>query len=163
MTDADRQFMELARHIGTWSKDPQTKVGCVIVGPDGEIRSTGCNGFPRGVRDDVAERRAKPDKYRWTEHAERNAIYTAARTGIPLKGCQMYLPWFPCMDCTRAIVQVGLRELVALEPNLTDPVWGEDFRLAVALLAESDVCVRWYQDERGNELGNETTTSSGDA
>ena len=48
----DLRFLELARHISDWSKDPSTKVGCVVVGPDREIRSTGFNGFPRGIEDD---------------------------------------------------------------------------------------------------------------
>ena len=51
----DFRFIELARHIALWSKDPSTKVGCVVVGEDREIRSTGFNGFPRGI-DDNAER-----------------------------------------------------------------------------------------------------------
>ena len=48
----DRRFLDLAAHISTWSKDPSTKVGCVVVGEDREIRSTGFNGFPRGIEDD---------------------------------------------------------------------------------------------------------------
>ena len=49
----DRRFLDLAAHIATWSKDPSTKVGCVVVGSDREIRSTGFNGFPRGISDDA--------------------------------------------------------------------------------------------------------------
>ena len=48
----DLRFIELAKHISLWSKDPSTKVGCVVVGEDREIRSTGFNGFPRGIDDD---------------------------------------------------------------------------------------------------------------
>ena len=90
------KFMRLAEEIADWSKDRSSKVGCVIVGPSNEIRSTGFNGFPRGVADDISERLTRPEKYLWTEHAERNAIYNAARAGISLEGCTMYLPWFPC-------------------------------------------------------------------
>jgi dCMP deaminase len=136
--------MDLAEQVGTWSKDRSTKVGCVIVGPDNEIRATGFNGFPRGVRDDSEERHARPAKYKWTEHAERNAIYNSACAGIALKGCRMYLPWFPCMDCARAIVQSGIVELIAYQPNLQDPQWGDDFQLALALFAEAGVRVRWH-------------------
>lgn len=46
-----RRFLRLAEHIAGWSKDPSTQVGCVVVGPDREIRSTGFNGFPRGIED----------------------------------------------------------------------------------------------------------------
>src|SRR5678816_3286831 len=86
----DIRFLREAARIATWSKDRSTKVGCVIVGPSREIRSTGYNGFPRGVNDDVDERHARPMKYAYCEHAERNAIYNAARVGIPLEGCTLY-------------------------------------------------------------------------
>ncbi len=49
----DLRFIELAKHIAAGSKDPSTKVGCVVVGEDREIRSTGFNGFPRGINDDI--------------------------------------------------------------------------------------------------------------
>src|ERR1700739_3518019 len=78
----DRRFMVLAASIGSWSKDRSAKTGCVIVGPDRLIRSTGFNGFVRGVDDEVAARHERPAKYSWTEHAERNGIYNAARLGI---------------------------------------------------------------------------------
>ena len=55
MSKWDRRFLELAKQISTWSKDPSTQVGCVVVGPDREIRSTGFNGLPRGI-DDTDER-----------------------------------------------------------------------------------------------------------
>jgi dCMP deaminase len=69
----DGRFLDLARHVAAWSKDPVTKVGSVIVGPDNEVRALGYNGLPRDF-DDVPERLARPDKYVWVEHAERNAI-----------------------------------------------------------------------------------------
>jgi dCMP deaminase len=56
----------------------------------------------------------------------------------------MYLPWFPCIDCARAIVQAGIVELVAMEPDLTNPQWGEQFVVSRALLIESAVGLRWY-------------------
>jgi dCMP deaminase len=145
MSDWDRRFMDLAKVIAEWSKDRSTRVGCVIVGPDNEIRSTGHNGFPRGVNDEVDERHSRPAKYSWTEHAERNAIYNAARAGIALKGCRMYLPWFPCMDCARAIIQSGIEELIAMPPDVTDERWGEDQRLAGELLNEAGIRIRWLK------------------
>ena len=139
----DLCFLALAEHVATWSKDESRKVGCVIVGPDKDVRAIGFNGFPRGVDDDVPARRAGPDKYLWTEHAERNAIYNAARVGISLKGCTAYLPWFPCMDCARAIVQSGITTLVCGQsPDLTDPKWGADFASVPVLLLEGGVELR---------------------
>jgi len=142
--DWDARFMQIAREIAGWSKDRSRKVGCVIAGPRNEIRSMGYNGFPRGVNDNEAYRHERPMKYKWTEHAERNAIYNAARVGIPLEGCRMYLPWYPCMDCARAIAQTGISELICVEPDLTDPQWGEDFAEVPLVLQESGVAVRFW-------------------
>jgi dCMP deaminase len=134
----DSRFLELARFVGQWSKDRSHKVGCVIVGPSREIRAIGYNGFPRGADDSPEERHQRPTKYLWTEHAERNAIFQAARVGIAIQGCTMYLPWFPCMDCARAIVQSGIGRLVAIRPDSEDPEWGQQFRAALELLESTD-------------------------
>ena len=140
----DRRFLAVAALVATWSKDRSRGVGCVIVGPDRDIRAVGFNGFPRGVDDDWPERHERPAKYAWTEHAERNAIYNAARVGVPLKGCTAYLPWFPCMDCARAIAQSGVAELVCGQrPDLADPKWGTDFASVPVLLKEAGVTLRF--------------------
>ena len=107
--------MLLAHQIAHWSKESGRRVGAVIVGPDKEIRSTGFNGFPRGVRDDIPERHSRETgaKYLWSSHAERNAIYNAARIGVSVKGCVMYVPWYPCVECAKAIIQSGICEVVS--------------------------------------------------
>jgi dCMP deaminase len=153
VADWDSRFISLALHIQEWSKDPSTKVGCVIVGPSNEIRSIGYNGFPRGIDDNDVERYDRPAKYLWTEHAERNAIYNAVRVGIPLHGCRMYLPWFPCAACARAIIQSGLIELVAYEPDFGHEKWGQDFRVATTLLDEARVAVRFI-GSRATAIGS---------
>ena len=141
----DERFIQLALHVATWSKDRSTKVGCVIVGPSNEIRSIGFNGFARGVNDDLDERHERPAKYLWTEHAERNAIYNAALIGVSLKGCRMFLPWFPCMDCARAIIQSGISELIAYKPDLADAKWGHEFQSAVEMMREGGVELRFLE------------------
>lgn len=142
----DARFLELAALIATWSKDRSRKVGCVIVGPKREIRTTGYSGFPRGVGDNADDRHERPAKYLWTEHAERNAIYNAARCGVSLEGCTAYLPWFPCMDCARALAQSGIAVLVCGQrPDLDDPKWGADFKLVPVLLKEAGVIVRYAE------------------
>ena len=85
MADWDSRFMDLARHVGAWSKDRSRQVGCVVVGSDNSVRALGFNGFPRGLDDEKEQRHQRPAKYLWTEHAERNAIYSAARNGV--SGC----------------------------------------------------------------------------
>ncbi len=138
----DSRFIGLAKQIGEWSKDKDRKVGCVIVGPNRELRSAGYNGLPRGADDDVAERHTVPAKYLWTEHPERNAIYNAANVGIPLHGCTLYIAGFPCMDCARAIVQSGITTVVSYEPDLGNPKWGEDFRNTLQLFTEAGIFLR---------------------
>jgi dCMP deaminase len=141
-----RRFMELARFVSGWSNDPTTRVGCVIVGPMNDIRAVGFNDFPNGIRSDIAGRNEPPGKYVWMEHAERNAIYAAARSGIALQGCRIILPWFPCVNCARAIVQAGLSELIALRPDMLHPTWGNDFAVSLQLLEEANVSITWYDD-----------------
>ena len=138
----DRRFIALASHIAGWSKDPSTKVGCVVVGPDREIRSTGFNGFPRGI-DDSAERLNSRDlKYPLICHAEENAIMHAARTGVSLKGCTAFVTWPPCTRCARSLVQAGVAE-VAYPAALDIPErWRDDFAMSMAMFSEAGVSVR---------------------
>lgn len=109
-----QNFMRISRAAATLSKDRSTKLGALILGDKFEIRAMGYNGFPRGVNDDVEERHSRPSKYDWTEHAERNAIYNAARVGTPLEGCRILLesPIFICTGCARAIINVGIKQVV---------------------------------------------------
>lgn len=156
-------FIDLTLVVASKSKDPSRQVGCVIVGPDKEIRSTGFNGFPRGVRETslmdhgvvemermitsgdvkyqcqcgkvitqymdeymdnqipkhfgkgkdvvLSNRWERPIKYQYVEHAERNAIYNAARVGTPLLGCSAFVSLAPCVGCARALVQAGIVEV----------------------------------------------------
>ncbi len=144
----DRRFMAIVKEISAWSKDRSTKVGAVIVGPNYEIRSTGVNGFPRGVNDDAEYRHERPMKYKWTEHAERNAIYNAARVGVSVAGCRVYVSWCPCMDCARAIVQTGILEVICPEIDWDDEAtkrWAEDFNETTKLFQEAGVSIRWIK------------------
>ena len=151
----DERFMLLAHEIAGWSKESGRRVGAIIVGPDKEIRATGFNGFPRGVNDDVADRHSRETgaKYLWSSHAERNAIYNAARVGVPLKGCTMYVPWFPCVECAKAIIQSGIEELVAYQPDMSDPKWGAEFGIVQQMLKEAGVNVRYLNRLRELQSG----------
>jgi dCMP deaminase len=106
-------FQNIVNQVALKSKDKRTQVGAIIVGSDNEIVSTGYNSFPRGINDDVPERQEVPEKYFWMEHAERNAIYNAARIGVSTKGCTIYLTSeMPCADCARAIINAGIIKVV---------------------------------------------------
>jgi dCMP deaminase len=108
----DEYFLEIARVVAKRSPDRSTQVGCVIVGQDHEVKSTGYNGFPRGVDDENDDWHARPKKYDVTEHSERNAIYLAAKNGVSTNGCTMYCTWMPCPDCARAIIQCGITKVI---------------------------------------------------
>lgn len=135
----DLKFIELSKHIAQWSKDTNRKNGAVIVDPDHIVISVGYNGFPRGCDDSVESRYVKPHKYLFTEHAERNAIFHAARHGVTLKGCSMYVTMFPCSDCARGIIQSGIIKLYSPIPDVEHGTWGEHFRAALQMLEESNV------------------------
>ncbi len=106
------RFMEEAFSVAEWSKDVNTKVGCVIVGKDRRILDKAYNGFPRGVDDSLVERYERPLKYIFTQHAERNAIDNCARDGVPMRDSVMYTTLFPCHECARSIIQAGIRMVV---------------------------------------------------
>jgi dCMP deaminase len=138
-----KYFFDLVTVIKTKSKDPSTKVGCVIVGPYNEIISTGFNGIPRLVNESP-ERFERPAKYMYTEHAERNAIYLAARRGVSLDGARIYLSWYPCAECARAIIQSGICEVYIDNTRCEDNPeanerWGENFKAALIMLNEAKI------------------------
>ena len=138
----DRRFLELARHISGWSKDPSTQVGCVVVGPDREIRSTGFNGLPRGIEDTIERLGNRELKYPLICHAEENAIMHAARIGLALKGCTAYVTWPPCTRCARSLIQAGVDEVVYPGPIEIPERWVEDFEISRGMFAEAGVEVR---------------------
>ena len=105
-------FLLIAENIKLKSKDKSTQIGAVIVGKNNEVLSTGYNSFPRGLNDGIIERQERPEKYYWFEHAERNAIFNAARVGTPLDNSTIYLTSGPpCMDCARGIVNAGIKKV----------------------------------------------------
>ena len=138
----DQRFLKLAEHISGWSKDPSTKVGCVVVGEDREIRSTGFNGFPRGIEDDEERLSDREQKYPLICHAEENAIMHAARTGVSLKGNTAYVTWPPCSRCTRSLIQAGVSEVVYPSDIEIPDRWHDDFATASAMMKEAGITVR---------------------
>lgn len=149
----DKYFLDMATFVAQKSKDLSTKVGCVIVGEENEVRGTGFNGFPRGVNDEKIERHERPLKYSWTEHSERNAIYSAAKIGVPLNGCKIYVDFYPCCDCARAIIQAGIKEVIIDGRNYQEKYnasirWKDSLDIAKEMLSEAGVKVRLYLEEK---------------
>ena len=106
----DKRFLELAKTISGWSKDPSTKVGAVITNTKNRIISLGFNGYPRGVQDIGLENRE--EKYAKVIHAELNSILFSKQD---LCGCTLYVyPLIPCSACMGCIIQVGISKVVVL-------------------------------------------------
>ena len=145
-------FRELAHTVKRKSKDNNTQIGAVIVGKDKEIVSTGYNSFPRGIDDKRRERQQRPEKYFWFEHAERNAIYNAARIGVSTKGCTMYLSCgVPCSDCARGIINSGIARIFCERGGSTSNAskWDESAERSWEMFDEAGVKVCFYDDEFG--------------
>ncbi|MBR1810194.1 MAG: dCMP deaminase family protein [Clostridia bacterium] len=113
----DEYFMGIALLSAKRSKDPGTQVGACIVSENNRIMSVGYNGFPKGCDDDDYpwDRTAAAEldtKYPYVCHAELNAILN--NRGADLEGCRIYVPLFPCNECSKAIIQSGIKEVVFL-------------------------------------------------
>jgi dCMP deaminase len=114
----DTRFLDLAKHVASWSKDPSTQCGTVIVRPDRTIASIGFNGLPRGVEDSPERLLDRDKKLQYIVHAEVNAILTAHEQ---LTDYAIYVwPFQPCCQCAAAIIQSGLKEFIAQMRQLTD-------------------------------------------
>jgi dCMP deaminase len=140
-------FLNIAEQVKLKSKDKSTQIGAVIVGVDNEVLSTGYNSFPRGLDDTIEERQERPEKYFWFEHAERNAIYNAARIGVSLKNSTIYLTsGLPCMDCARGIVNSGIKVVWCKTECTTKnkEKWVESQMKSQQLLNECGVQVYYY-------------------
>ena len=143
-------FMRMVDLAKTKSKDRSTQVGALVVDRESHaILSTGYNGFPRGVNDDVESRHERPAKLLYTEHAERNAVYAAARNGVRILGSAMYVSGFPCADCARAIIQSGIRVVVTMDRPFEgkSPVWEESCSVGREMLYESGVALVLLDDQ----------------
>ena len=143
-----KRFMGLCDHVASWSEDPHFHVGCVIVAPEGQVvRTLGYNGLPRGVSTEDEHRfdRQSGEKFHWFEHAERNAIYNAARSGISLEGCTAYVNRFPCADCGRALIQAGISHVVAPPIPEADGALDYSFQVSRIMLLEAGVALTEFE------------------
>jgi dCMP deaminase len=138
MKSWDEYFMDMAALAATRSKDPSTKVGCVIVNQQRIILSTGYNGLPRFVCDEP-ERMERPQKYLWTSHAEENAVAQAARVGVALDKSFAYVTHMPCARCARSLIQAGVRHVCIGSGTTSMPQ--EEFDVAHQMFSEAFISV----------------------
>lgn len=127
------------------STDPSTQNGAVLVDVDKkEVLVEGANHFPIGEYGDVeekAERWERPLKYQYVEHAERDVIYRAAKAGISTNGLHLYVPWYSCSDCARAIIEAGIVGVVGHQQmfDQTPERWKDSIRIGFQMLDEAQV------------------------
>jgi len=136
--------MPTALRAAASSPNRVRQVGAVLVTRDG-TRITSCNTFPAGVRD-LDERHEGDGRFVWMEHAERHAIFEAARRGVATAAARITTTFFPCIDCARAIVDAGIRCVDTPAPAFSDPVWGAAFERSQIILQEGGVDIRIVED-----------------
>ena len=138
----DRRFLELAKHVASWSQDPSTKVGAIVVDEFLTVKGMGYNGFPRGVKDTPARYEDRETKYQYVVHAELNALINANSS---VRGCTLYV-WptlmIPpvCPECCKSVIQFGIRRLVCYEGFTTDR-WQTMAGISNSMLVEARVIV----------------------
>ena len=132
------RYLDVAKLVSTWSKDPSTQVGAVAVGSKGQILAQGYNGYPRGISDnDLHDRETK---YKKIVHAEMNCIYNASWNGASLDGSAMFVYGLPvCHECAKAIIQVGIKKVIVPYYQNIPAKWEESFFLTESLFKEAGV------------------------
>lgn len=132
------RYFEIAELVSTWSKDPSTKVGAIIVGDKGQIIAQGYNGFPRGVEDRQERYDQREIKYKFVVHAEMNAILNALYNGSSVVGASIYIHNLPvCQECAKAIIQAGIAR-VFIDTSVNER-WGEAWEISKTMFNESGV------------------------
>lgn len=131
------KFFKTAKfYADQFSKDPDTKVGCLLLDPETLfIRCQSYNGFCINIQDNP-ERWKRPTKYFYVCHAESNVIAIAANHGICTKNSIAVVTMFPCVTCCKSLIQAGIKEIITIKPNLKDPKWGEEFSYSQIMLTE---------------------------
>lgn len=136
-----QRYFDLACHVATWSKDPTTKVGAIVVGRNRRDIALGYNGFPPGVVDTPERYADRPTKYVFTQHAER-AVLDNAR--FDLQGATLITTMFPCVECAKSIAAKGIVHLVTPKmpkPLPGEPSWRDLLLHSLTILKECDIQV----------------------
>ncbi len=135
----DKRYINLAKHIATWSKDPSTKIGAVAIGEKGQVLAQGYNGFPRGINDTDDRYMHRETKYKYVVHAEMNCIYNATYNGVSLQGATIYISGLPvCHECAKGLIQVGIKR-VCYHADMIPAKWKESNEQTIELFSEADI------------------------
>ena len=134
----DVRFLKLAHEVASWSKDPSTKVGCVLV-KGKKVISVGYNGLPMGIEDSIERLTDRELKYEMTVHAEVNAVTTAALHGVSTNGATAYVTFHPCSRCAAVLINAGISTVVVSAADDIPSRWLKNFQLAAELLNEAGI------------------------
>jgi len=135
----DIRFARLAKEISTWSKDPSTQIGAVIVNDDRRILGTGYNGFPSRIADDSRLNDGEK-KYPIIIHAEMNALVNCLQSGVPVKDATIYVYGLPvCSDCGKMLVQSGIGRIVMCYPKPLPDHWVTSCQKSEKLFIEAGI------------------------
>ena len=146
LTKWDERFSRIANEVATWSKDPGTKVGAVLV-LDRRIIATGYNGFPQNIEDTIDRYSNRDIKLAYTVHAEVNAILNAAKNGAQTKDSTLYVTFSPCVSCATSVVQAGVSTVVCPCVTTAPERWRDSFQMGQNLLKEAGVKVMTFIPE----------------
>jgi len=141
----DRRFLRIAEEVRLWSKDPGTKVGCVLV-QDRRMIASGYNGFPSTLSDSLDLYEDRDYKLAVTVHAEANAIMNAAKNGAKTQSCTAYVTFPPCSQCAASLIQAGVEKVVCPDPAHAPERWRASFKLANEMLYKSGVKLLYYSE-----------------
>lgn len=135
-------YYSVAQNVALLSKDPDRKVGAVIITPDRRQMSFGYNGFPPGVEDRPSLLADREFKLANMVHAEDNALRQAP---FPTEGCTLYVTRFPCLECAHKLWAARIARVVAPEPDFGHPRWGKSWQDSMDLLwHQAGIHVRTY-------------------
>ena len=139
----DLRYLELAKTIAGWSKDPSSQIGAIAVGSKGQVLAQGYNGFPRGMMDSQHLYTNKTEKYARIVHAEMNMIFNASFNGVCLNGSSVYVSGLPtCSDCAKGLIQVGVKELIMPREKIEDR-WYDSWQRSKEYYKEAGLKYRW--------------------
>jgi dCMP deaminase len=141
----DLRFLRIAEEVRSWSKDPGTTVGCVLV-KDRRILATGYNGFPATLSDSLDLYADREYKLSVVVHAEKNALFNAAKNGANTESCIAYVTFPPCSQCAAALIQAGVKVVVCPDPASSPERWRTNFRIASDIMVESGVRILYYSE-----------------
>ena len=144
-----RRYLQRAKEVAQWSKDPSSKVGAVIVSHRGQSISEGYNGFPRGIEDSEERLNNREIKYKYVVHGEMNAIYNAGWNGASTFGTTLYVYGLPvCSECAKGVIQTGIGRVVVMHPRDIPEIWETRWADSKSMFEEVNLWyTRYYDDE----------------